>query len=189
MPNGRIDYGLIRDIGGARAKGAAQALTQQTGQAQLTDYLAQTQGRRAAGGGDLAGFYEEEIRTKNYQEELQTVFPSLLQGIKAGDQAGIQSLNDSLKTKYGDLHNVNLVGMIPGQSISMETIKTGAKIIESNPDMQGRIDPEASYAESSTITADGQFQTTGIKPAAAGKAGLEEWEPWDMDKRETGEPE
>lgn len=171
MPDGRIDYNLIRDIGGARARGAAQATSQLTQEAQLTDYLAQAQGRRQAGGGDLAGFYEKDIRTKNYQQAIKSAFPLLLQGIKAGDEAGIQGLNDFLKAEHGDLHNTNLVSMIPGQSISMESIKTGAKIMEDNPDMQGQIDPAASYAESSTITADGQVQVTGIKPAEIGGIG------------------
>ncbi len=165
----RIDYGLIRDLGGAEARGRGQALDIQSKEAALTDYLAQTQGKRAVGGGDLAGFYEQDIKTKNYQNEMKATFPLLLQGIKVGDEAGITSLNESLKTKYGDLHNVNLTSLIPGQSASMETIKLGSKMIQDNPDLEGQVDPSANYVESSTITADGQFQLTGIKPAAAGK--------------------
>ena len=173
-----IDYNLITNLGGAEARGQGQALDLQTKEAALTDYLAQTQGRRAVGGGDLAGFYEQDIRTKNYQNEIQSVFPLLVKGIAAGDQEGVQALNESLKAKYPNDHNVSLTGMIPGQSADMETIKTGAKIMEENPEMQGRIDPAASYTESSTITADGQVQITGVKPAGVGKVGLEEWEPW-----------
>ncbi len=164
-----IDYRLIEKLGGAEARGRGQALDLQSKEAALTDYLAQTQGKRQAAGGDLGKFYEEDIKTTNYQNEMKSSFPLLLQGIKVGDEAGIQSLNESLKAKYGDLHNVNLTGLIPGQSASMETIKPGAKIIEDNPDMQGRVDPAINYVESSTITADGQFQLTGIKPAGVGK--------------------
>lgn len=171
MPDGRIDYNLIRDIGGARARGAAQATSQLTQEAQLTDYLAQTGAKARAAGGDLTGFYEQETEAANYQRDLETNLPLLMQGMRAGNEEFVQKVNADMKAKYPTLHKTEIAGLVPGQKLDLVSIQSGADVLKQDPNLEGRIDPTASYQVSTSLGADGQAQVTGIKPAEIGGIG------------------
>lgn len=170
MPNG-IDYGLIRDIGGARARGAQQAISQEQGVAALEDYMAKAGARTAIGGErGAAGYYEKEMRTDAYTKDVQSKMPFLTQMIAVGDRPGLEAMNKGFADTHGaDLHTTELTNLIPGKFAELTTIKTGADIMQMDPNMQG-IDPAESYQMQTRVGVDGTSQITDIKPAAAPKA-------------------
>ena len=164
-----IDYNLIRDIGGAKARGAAEATSQLAGEAQLTDYLARTGAKARAGGGDLTAFYEQETETANYQRDLETNLPLLMEGMKAGNEEFVQKINADMKAKYPNLHKTEITGLVPGQKLDLVSIQSGADVLKQDPNLEGRVDPTANFQVSTSIGADGQVQVTGIQPAGAGE--------------------
>lgn len=170
MPNG-IDYRLIQDIGGARARGAAQAVSQEANVATLQDYMAKAGAKTAIGGEEgLPGFYEKEIRRDAYTKDIESRMPFIQQMITIGDKEGLESMNKSLTDTYGEeLHGTQLTNLVPGQFVDMTDIETGADIMRSNPDIKD-IDPMGSYQMDSRIAADGTMQVTSIKPFVEPKA-------------------
>lgn len=169
MPDG-IDYRLIQDVGGARAKGAGQAISQEANIAALQDYMAKT-GAKAAVGGEagLPGFYEKELRQTAYTKDVESRMPFIQQMITVGDKEGLEAMNKNLATTHGaDLHTTQLTNLIPGKFAEISGTQTGEALAAQFPEMaQANLDPIGSYTVKSRIGVDGTVQVTGIEPAIA----------------------
>lgn len=159
----------------AGTRGAQAGIRYRGQKAELGDYMAKTQAKTNMGGGDLAGYYQGEMRKKNYQTDLQNSLPFVQQFVKIGNIDGLTKMNDDLKAKYPDLHKTELTGLMPGQKISMQTHKTGAELIAEDPRMQGQVDPSAEFTVFSEIGANGPPRILKISPYKAEKEPLEEW--------------
>lgn len=170
MPNG-IDYRLISELGGAKARGAAQAIGQEQGMASLRDYMAKAGAKTAIGGETgLPGYYEKEMRKDAYIKDVQAKWPMIQQMITVGDKPGLDAMNQDFAATHGaDLHTTQLIDLVPGQFADVMDIKPGADIMQMDPNITD-IDPEGTYQIQTRIGVDGQTQITGITPAAPPKA-------------------
>lgn len=166
MPDG-IDYRLIQDIGGARARGAAQAVSQEANVAALQDYMAKQQARTAVGGeAGAAGYYEQDLRRDAYTKDVESKMPFIQQMITVGDREGLEGINQGFAATHGDLHTTQLDNLIPGKYAELSGTQTGEALVAQFPEMaQANLDPTGSYTVNSRIGADGSMEVTGIAPA------------------------
>lgn len=171
MPNG-IDYRLISQLGGAKARGASQALQQQTGIASLQDYMAQTGAKTAIGGeAGLPGYYEQELRKESYTKDVQSKMPFIQQMIAVGDKEGLNTMNQGLANTYGtDLHTTELTNLVPGQFAEMTSTLTGADIMAKRPELAGKLNDRETYSIQTRMPVEGQAEVFDIKPTAPTKA-------------------
>lgn len=168
MPDG-IDYRLIQDIGGARARGAAQAVSQEANVAALTDYMAKAGAKTAVGGEEgLAGYYEQDLRRDAYTKDVESKMPFIQQMITIGDREGLEGINQGFSATHGDLHTTQLENLIPGKYAELTDTQTGEALAAQFPEMaQANLDPAGAYTIKSRIGVDGSVEVTGIAPAVA----------------------
>lgn len=167
MPNG-IDYRLISDIGGAGARGAAQAVSLESNIASLEDYMAKQQAKTAIGGeAGAAGYYEQDLRKDAYEKDVTSKMPFIQQMITVGDRAGLDAMNQGFAATHGaDLHNTELTNLIPGKFAEVQNTMTGAELYTQHPEAaQADLDPVGTYAVKSRIGADGSVELVGIESA------------------------
>ncbi|MCK5611778.1 hypothetical protein KAR91_58455 [Candidatus Pacearchaeota archaeon] len=172
MPNG-IDYRLIQDIGGARARGGAQAVSQEANVAALQDYMAKQQARTAIGGETgAAGYYEQDLRRDAYTKDVESKMPFIQQMITMGDREGLEGINKGFAATHGDLHTTQLENLVPGKYAELADTQTGEALAAQFPELaQANLDPTGAYAVKSRIGVDGSVEVTGIAPAVAKEPG------------------
>lgn len=168
MPNG-IDYRLIQDVGGAGARGAAQATSQVANVAALQDYMAKSGAKTAVGGeGGLTGYYEQDLRRDAYAKDVESKMPFITQMISIGDKEGLEGINQGFSATHGDLHTTQLENLVPGKYAELSAIQTGEALAAQFPEMaSANLDPAGNYTVNSRIGIDGSVEVTGIAPAVA----------------------